>query len=105
MFDWLAETINRPSTQLSTEQKVKGLEIVCEASSLQVRLLQRFLKVGKASQSSYQLLAPYSYWVLISISQLLGHDSWKLLQCGLPVMAPGKLHNARWKIWPVSLPS
>ncbi|CAH0036876.1 unnamed protein product [Clonostachys rhizophaga] len=64
---------------LNTEQKVKGLEIVCEAAPLQLRLLQRFLQVGKASQPNYQLLAPYSYWALISISQLLGHHSWKLL--------------------------
>ncbi|CAH0046944.1 unnamed protein product [Clonostachys solani] len=93
MFDWVSETINRPSTQLSAEQKVRGLEIVCEASSLQVRLLQCFLQLGRISESSYQLLAPYSYWVLIGISQLLGHESWKLLQCGLPVMARDQLHK------------
>ncbi|CAH0003425.1 unnamed protein product [Clonostachys byssicola] len=93
MFDWLAETINHPSTQLNAEQKVKGLGIMCEASSLQMRLLQCFLQLSKTSESNYQLLASYSYWVLISISQLLRHDSWKSLQCDLPIMAPDQLHE------------
>ncbi|KAK2756561.1 hypothetical protein FQN54_005454 [Arachnomyces sp. PD_36] len=93
MIEWVDDTVKSPSPYLSPEEKVKGIEIICEASSLQSRLLRCYMDLPNDSEFNHQLLALYSYWTLVGISQQLRHPHWRMLRCDLPVMALDQLHQ------------
>lgn len=79
------------SDQLTIEQKVEGIEMICEVSALQSDLLVFFLHAPSDVRDS--TLAPYYSWLLICISQMLRRDSWKKLNCELPVLSVDNLRT------------
>jgi hypothetical protein len=93
MIKWVAGVSTQ--TQFTIEQKISGIAIICDTTSLQRKLLDTYTNMTKESDSKFQLLASYSYWTLISISQHLQHAKWALLGCDLPSMTVENVyHNA-----------
>lgn len=95
MIEWVHDVArNYPiDDSLRPEQKVKGIELLCEVTSLQSEVLRFFLQISPESDLAYQMLAPYSYWILIEIYQQLQHGSWRLLDCELPAMSFDHVHK------------
>ncbi|VUC33743.1 unnamed protein product [Clonostachys rosea] len=74
---------------------LEGIEIICEASSLQASMLQALLSDSAASPSTTQddSYSQYMRWALICLSQQLQASALTSLQCELPVMTPECLHD------------
>lgn len=95
MIDWVTAVLSQPSKSLTPKQKVNGITILCDTTSLQSKLLHEYRKFSKTPRppdARIQLLAAYSYWTLISISQHLQHAKWKTLDCDLPSMTVDNVH-------------
>lgn len=74
------------SRQLTAEHRARGIEILCEASALQLDMLGLHPEASSTDRGDSALL-PYYSWPLVGISQLLGQtDSWNLLGCELPML-------------------
>lgn len=69
---------------LTVEQKVLGIELVCQAAALQSSLLGLMFDPSSPIHEAYQI--PYYSWPIIGISQLLRRGSWKMLDCDLPTL-------------------
>src|SRR5688572_9536843 len=67
MIKWVAGVSTQ--TQFTIEHTIRGIAIICDTTSLQRKLLDTYTNMTKESDSKFQLLASYSYWTLISISQ------------------------------------
>jgi hypothetical protein len=93
MIEWAFAAQANPHGTLSTQDAVAGMEIICEASALQTKVLQSYIYIAGVSEASEQSIAPFSYWILAGISQQLRHERWRLLQCVLPIMSLESLHE------------
>jgi hypothetical protein len=89
MVRWDLGVSNRD--QITIQQKVEGIEMICEASSLQSDLLGFLLHARTDLRENF--LAPYYSWLLICISQMLRRDSWEKLHCELPVLSAENLQT------------
>jgi hypothetical protein len=78
-------------TELSLEQRIRGMELIDEASALQSSLLP--LLLDKSNAGSFDHRSPLYCWPLVSISQMLKRDSWQLLGCDLPALSSEKLRE------------
>ncbi|CAI6087848.1 unnamed protein product, partial [Clonostachys chloroleuca] len=78
---------------LSPEKKIEGIELICAASSLQTKILQSYMNLSTLSEAHYNMLAPYSFWILIGISQQLRNEQWSTLECDIPALPDDCLHQ------------
>lgn len=82
------------SQRLAVEQKVRGIELICEASAFQSEMLSCFFRDALTpAKDDDQSHSPYYSWPLVGISQMLRRDSWKMLECDLPVLDPDTLRE------------
>ncbi|RYC78333.1 hypothetical protein BFJ63_vAg18792 [Fusarium oxysporum f. sp. narcissi] len=102
MQHWIshAEKQPRPSNKHSTQASydidriVRGLEIVCSASTLQAQIVEELLNLSRFPQDQITVcLNPYYHWALTGLSQALQHNAWQFLSCELPVMSAEALHQ------------
>lgn len=74
--------------------KVQGLDIICEASALQARVINDLLQLSEEPDSQVSVcITPYYHWALTGLSHRLYHEAWKTLKCELPVMPAESLHQ------------
>ncbi|KAK1707955.1 uncharacterized protein BDZ83DRAFT_592947 [Colletotrichum acutatum] len=74
--------------------KVQGLDIICEASVLQARVINDLLQLSEEPDSQVSIcITPYYHWTLTGLSHRLYHKAWKTLMCELPVMPTESLHQ------------
>ena len=93
MIVWVAGVSTNTASLLTAEQKLNGIDIICSATTLQIEALQIFSDSTNTSGSDFESSALYSYWTILSISQHLHHDAWRLLDCDLPIMPLGHRHQ------------
>lgn len=91
MIEWDIEVAKK--TQLSLEQRIRGMELIDEASALQSALLPLLLVGTGTDKTCLDPRYPLYCWPLIGISQVLRRDSWQLLECDLPVLSPDKVYE------------
>ncbi|CAH0044848.1 unnamed protein product [Clonostachys solani] len=72
---------------------LEGIEIICEASSLQASMLQALLSNSASSSTHDDSYSQYMRWALICLSQQLQTSALNSLECELPVMTPECLHE------------
>lgn len=72
---------------------VEGIEIICEASSLQASMLQALLSNSAPPTTHDDSYSQYMRWALICLSQQLQTSALASLECELPVMTPECLHE------------
>ncbi|KXH49014.1 hypothetical protein CNYM01_10807 [Colletotrichum nymphaeae SA-01] len=74
--------------------KVQGLDIICEASALQARVINDLLQLSEEPDSQVSIcITPYYHWTLTGLSHRLYHEAWKTLKCELPVLPAESLHQ------------
>ncbi|KAK1455966.1 hypothetical protein CCUS01_10326 [Colletotrichum cuscutae] len=74
--------------------KVQGLDIICEASALQARVINDLLRLSEEPDSQVSIcITPYYHWTLTGLSHRLYHEAWKTLKCELPVLPAESLHQ------------
>ncbi|OHF03403.1 hypothetical protein CORC01_01122 [Colletotrichum orchidophilum] len=88
---WPSEGDNRRE---AINLKVQGLDIICEASTLQARVISNLLQLSQDPDSQVSVcITPYYHWALTGLSYRLNHESWKSLLCELPVLPAEALHQ------------
>lgn len=94
------------SSREQVDLRVQGLDIVCEASALQSRVITNMSrlsldpepesepepKAGPGQLASVSI-GPYYRWVLTGVTHILRYDAWRSLGCELPVMPAAALHE------------
>jgi hypothetical protein len=93
MLDWMASTTWRSDNELTPQQQLEGMELICAVSFLQSTMLALRLELGDTSTPRCQEGPLYCQWILIGISQLLRNASWKLLDCSLPTMTEDNVYE------------
>ncbi|OLN96572.1 Sphingoid long-chain base transporter RSB1-like protein 2 [Colletotrichum chlorophyti] len=102
MMKWTADAegqnlVGQADSQKSWETanaKVQGLDIVCEASALQARIIEDLLLLSRRPTDQVSIcITPYYHWALIGLSHRLQHPAWNSLMCELPVMPAEVLHQ------------
>ncbi|KAL0937486.1 transcription factor thi1 [Colletotrichum truncatum] len=74
--------------------KVQGLDIVCEVTSLQSRMIANLIQLSEGPQDGVSAsVSPYYNWALTGLSHMFQHDAWQSLMCDLPVMSDEVLHQ------------
>ncbi|KAL2876122.1 hypothetical protein SGCOL_008661 [Colletotrichum sp. CLE4] len=102
MVEWALKSEKRtPKFQSEKENyreaidlKVQGLDIICEASALQARVINDLLQLSEEPDNQVSIcITPYYHWTLTGLSHRLYDEAWKSLMCELPVMPAEALHQ------------
>lgn len=102
MVEWALKSENSTMTFRSEddnyreaiELRVQGLDIICEASAFQARVIDDLLQLSEEPDSQVSVcITPYYHWTLTGLSHRLYHKAWKTLMCELPVMPAVSLHQ------------
>lgn len=103
MIAWILSTEGRDlssqpeGSDISREAiniKVQGLDIICEASTLQARIISNLVQLSQEPGNQVSTcITPYYHWALTGLSHRLRYDAWKLLTCELPIMPASVRHQ------------
>ncbi|KAF6807767.1 hypothetical protein CSOJ01_07969 [Colletotrichum sojae] len=106
IHDWIAlaegQHLSPPETPDGSEAssreqvglRVQGLDIVCEATALQSRMITNLSRLSlEPEPEPGPSIGPYYRWVLTGVTHNLRHPAWQSLGCELPVMPPPALHE------------
>ncbi|KAF9879485.1 hypothetical protein CkaCkLH20_03028 [Colletotrichum karsti] len=78
----------------SIDLKVQGLDIICEVSALQSRMIGNLMQLSTDPHDHASAsISPYYHWALTGLSHMLQHDAWRFLMCDLPIMPAEVLHQ------------
>lgn len=78
----------------SIDLKVQGLNIVCEVSALQSRMIGNLMQLSSSPHDQASAgISPYYHWALTGLSHMFQQNAWKSLMCDLPVMPAEALHQ------------
>ncbi|KAL3303909.1 transcription factor thi1 [Colletotrichum asianum] len=78
----------------SIDLKVQGLNIVCEVSALQSRMIGNLMQLSlNPHDQASASISPYYHWALTGLSHMFQQNAWKSLMCDLPVMPAEALHQ------------
>ncbi|TEA19174.1 hypothetical protein C8034_v010231 [Colletotrichum sidae] len=78
----------------SVDLRVQGLDIICEVSALQSRMIANLMQLSQEPQDHASVsISPYYHWALTGLSHKLKDGAWSTLMCDLPILPSRVLHE------------